>query len=154
MPSRTGCFQETNTLTGSGNLLTSTHTMQIPGKGSRSKHVKVQRKQKTPQGLQSQPCLMRVAHRGSLLRGWHLGLQLQLAAPLAWPMACMCVSLWMLAHVYRYLWRSEEGIRFPEAEVTGTCKPPAVGAGNTQQVMEEQLLTTEPSLQPKRNPLI
>ena len=52
----------------------------------------------------------------------------------------------------RCLRRSEEGIGSPGAEVTGSCEPSDVGAGNQTLVFhkssERVLLTTERSLQP------
>lgn len=40
----------------------------------------------------------------------------------------LCV--YVCTHVCRFLWRPEDGIRFPGGGVIGACEPPNVGVGN------------------------
>lgn len=43
---------------------------------------------------------------------------------------CVCVSLGLYMQECRYLFRPEEGIRFPAARVTGGYELPNMGLGN------------------------
>jgi hypothetical protein len=64
-----------------------------------------------------------------------------------------CISVYHLCA--SCLWRSEEGIRFPESEVADSCEPPCrcleLNPGPPER--HKVLLITEPSLQPPRGDL-
>lgn len=60
------------------------------------------------------------------------------------------VSVWVCAHEFRCLWRSQEGIRSPRAGLRGACEslPWVLGTQLRSPGEQYMLLTVEPSLQP------
>lgn len=45
------------------------------------------------------------------------------------------ISVWGVHMVCKCLWSSEEGVRFPDSRVSGSCEPPDMDAKNRTRVL-------------------